>query len=154
MIKKLIPALLLSVLAASAHATVIDYSMTISNVASASGQFSGTDSNADGFLSLNELSAFAFDLPLVGYHFELDRVSDFGRYDIAANTWLHDAAGWSQTNFAYVSFDGGSLSVNTMNAGNVLTSVVPAPADVPEPASIALTGLGLLALRAARRSKK
>lgn len=154
MIKKLFPALLLSILATSANATVIDYTMTISNSASASGQFSGADGNADGFLSLNELSAFAFDIPVAGYHFELDRVSDFGRYNIAANTWLHDAAGWSQTNFAYVSFDGGALSVNTFNASNVLTSVAQAPADVPEPASVTLTALGLLALRAARRSKK
>ncbi len=152
MFKKLLSALALSIVATSASATVVDYTMTISNSVGASGQFTGLDGNADGFLSLNELSAFTFDIPAVGYHFELPIVSDFGRYNIAQNLWLHDASGWGQSNFAYVSFNGGSLSVNTTNASNVVTTS--AAAEVPEPAPVALFALGLLAIGAARRSKK
>ena len=154
MIAKLFSALLLTVVASSASATVVDYSMSIARTYQASGQFTGVDGNADGFLSLNELSAFTFDLPAVNYHFGLDIVSDFGRYDIVQNLWHHDAAGWGRTNFAYVSFNGGSSSVNTDNASNVITNVTRAPAQVPEPAPIALFALGLVAIGAARRSKK
>jgi hypothetical protein len=153
-ITKFLPALLLSALATSASATVVDYSMTVSSTYAASGQFAGTDSNADGFLSFNELSAFTFDLPLANYHFDLSVLSDFGRYQIAQNQWLHDGAGWGQSNFAYASFYNGGLSVNTTNASNVVTQAAAPANDVPEPAPMALLGLGLLAIGAARRARK
>lgn len=168
--KKFIVALALSLSAAGANAglldnattfdnryqlsgqlAVVDYTMTINGQYPASGQFAGIDANSDGFLSLNELSAFRFDV--LELHYDLAAVFDFGRYDIAGNTWLHDATGWGRDNFAYVSFNGGGESVNPTNASNVVT-VVDQASEVPEPASLVLSALGLFALGAARRKKK
>lgn len=135
----------------SGQLNVIDYTMTINDQYQAGGQFAGIDLDNDGFLRLNELSAFNFTLAHLAY--DLAAVYDFGRYDIAGNTWLHDAAGWGQQNFAYVSFNMGDASVNTTNASNVVT-VANGASEVPEPTSLLLSALGLFALGAARRKKK
>lgn len=154
-ITKFLPALILSALASSASATVVDYSLTISNAYAATGQFTGVDGNGDGMLNLNELSALKFDLDAANYHFTLGDVSHFGSYNIAQNLWQHDAGGWNQSNFAYVSFFNGSLSANTRNTTNVITLAAAAALSVvPEPAPIALFALGLLAIGTLRRSKK
>lgn len=156
MFKKILPTLLLSVVAASANATVIDYSMIISHIATASGQFTGTDNNADGFLSLDELSALTFDLPFANYHFDLSVVSSFGRYDILQNTWLNDGINNNQSKFAYITFNinNMSLEANPANTSDLVTRVAPASGNVPEPATAMLSALGLLALGAARRRKR
>ena len=154
MFKKILPALVLSVMAASAHATVIDYSMMVSHTAEASGQFTGVDHNADGFLSLDELSALTFNIPFANYYFDLGVVTSFGRYDIVQNLWLNDGLNRNGSNFAYVTFFDGALEANPANITDLVTRVAQAPADVPEPASMMLSALGLLALGAARRRKK
>ena len=154
MIKKILPALLLSFMAASANATVVNYSMIVSHTAEATGQFTGEDANADGFLSLPELSALNFDIDAVNYHFDLGVVSSFGRYDIAQNLWLSDGENRSGNNIAYISFFNGQLEANTANISDLVTSVAPQSADVPEPATAMLSALGLLALGAVRRRKK
>ncbi|SFC70396.1 PEP-CTERM sorting domain-containing protein [Massilia yuzhufengensis] len=156
MFKKLFPALLLAA-AANANATVIDYTMAVSAaMIPASGQFTGVDNNADGFLSQDELSALSFTIPSVNYHFTLADVTNFGRYDIALNTWLNEALNNNQKAIAWVTFMDGRLEASTLTVSNVVTRVAPAavPADVPEPASMALAALGLVALGATRRRKK
>ncbi|WP_296000809.1 PEP-CTERM sorting domain-containing protein [Rugamonas sp.] len=148
---KLLSALTLCCFAHGASATVINYSVTVDNFVAAYGQFTGFDSNADGILSKNELTAFSYEIP-GGYDFSLAQVSDFGSYNIAKNIWNHDASGWGLRNFAYVSFEHGLLSVNLLDTTDVVTTV--ARTSVPEPSSIALVALGLAAAWLARRRAK
>lgn len=89
----------------------------------------------------------------VGYHFDLSVVSGFGRYDITENTWLADGLGWDGVYNAYVSFHDGRLAAAPINVSDLVTQPAQA-ADVPEPASVLLSALGLLALGAARRRRK
>lgn len=118
------------------------------------GQFAGNDSNSNGILNLNELTAFSLsNFPAL----DVTGLFDFGSYVIASNTWNHDAQGWGQPNWAYFSFDyngsqGGTYSANTSNVTRISTSIV--RNDVPEPATMALLGLGMLGFAAARRRNK
>jgi len=73
----------------------------------------------------------------------------FGSYNIANNTWDHDASGWGQSDFAYFSWNSGQSAVITLFTFNMATTVV--EGNVPEPTSITLFILGILGFVAARR---
>jgi hypothetical protein len=144
-LKSIACAAMLSLCAASAGATTVNFTFQDNKF---TGTFSGSDGNGDSVLTLNELTSFAFrDYPQV----TVGTLFDFGSYNIAANLWNHDASGWGRTNFAYFSWDGGNSSANMTNTPGLATTQV---ADVPEPLSPALLGLGLLGIWAARRRQQ
>lgn len=167
---KIISTLALLCASMASHAVTVDYSTSIQMyddeagrqtlIDTGSGQFSGSDANTDGLLTINELSAFTYTPgdPRYGWTASLNLASlnNFGTYNIAANNWSADSyvGGDWQTNVYLYGVSGGSPVVIAPHYG-VTTSVV-ATAPVPEPETYAmmLAGLGALGWMGRRRQAK
>lgn len=146
-LKMLIVATFFSQASFAANATTVNFVVYAFGFPYQSGSFVGMDGNADGLLSLNELTYF------VDYteNIRLSDLSDFGSFNPVSNVWNADAFGWGINNIAWYSWHGGDYSANKLWA-TVKTEI--APSDVSEPASFALLGLGLFGFFAARMRKQ
>ena len=118
------------------------------------GSFTGTDSNNDGSLSLSELTSFVGtpqegDAPLT-----LSSLSSFGDFTYATNTWHENGYipyGWGNT--GYFAWNGGNNALGQFDEASVTTTITSNISAVPEPTSLAMMGLGALALAVSRKRK-
>ena len=151
MIKSLCAAAALATFASVATAAPVDVNFNAYQGSTLlfTGDFIGSDANHDGVLSLSELTSFSFSGQ--GYSASLGNLNSFGSYHIPTNLWSSDAEAWGQfATGAFFSFNHDSLALTSINGFSVTTTPV---SVVPEPATLAMMGLGALAL-AARRKRK
>jgi len=165
--RTILSALALACASMAANAVTVDYSASIPGDSEfpgyplGGGQFSGVDTNADGLLTMNELSAFTFNSASFMSSVTLGALNNFGSYDIAANHWTADTyvGGNYQNNYYFFSGTENDFKASAVYYSTVTTTVVPnavptAPVPEPETYAMMVAGLGVLGWMGRRRQAK
>lgn len=115
-------------------------------------QFTGNVEN-NGTINFGDLTSFTLS-DRFGDSSNLSNLVAFGTFDTNTNLWNNNAQAWNGFPWlAYATWDNYFLSFNTIDGGAYVITSETTP-NVPEPASLSLAGLGLLALAAVRRKAK
>ncbi len=151
--KKFLLVAVLSVISTIANAGVIvDFDVMNGNSVYGSGQFAGEDDNSNNFLTFEELDLFSFVAPNYGHDLSVSDLSSFGDFDILNEEWLSNAASWvGSPDNAWFTWNNHDYSVNSSWAVVITNAQI--DGQVPEPASLAILGLGLLGLGAVRKRR-
>ncbi|WP_286235116.1 PEP-CTERM sorting domain-containing protein [Thalassotalea sediminis] len=151
-IKAAIAGLILSI-SSIANAGLITVVFDITNYNDTLGSFSGSDTNNDMLLTLNELDSFNW--MSTSYNHVIDEISDlagFGDFDLSSNTWIPNGTSWiNSADDAYFTWNNRNSSVNASWAEVDIVSVT--RSSVPEPSTLAIFALGFLGF-ALRNFKK
>ncbi|MET0048712.1 MAG: PEP-CTERM sorting domain-containing protein [Sedimenticola sp.] len=150
--RMMITALILMMVSVSANALiVVDFT---TNYAGGgyfhNGQFTGTDANSDGILEFSELASFDILAGTYAGAATIANLNDIGDYLIAANSWIANGISWvGYSDEAWYTWDNRIYSARPADGWVVITS----NNSVPEPATLALMGLGLAGIGFARKKK-
>ncbi len=130
---------------------IVDFDVMYGDSVYGTGQFAGIDDNTNNFLGFDELDLFTFSAPGYGHNLNLIDLSSFGDFDIQADTWINNAVSWiGSSDNAWFTWNDRANSINSDWAVVITSSVA---TEVPEPASLAILGFGLLGLSIARKRK-
>jgi hypothetical protein len=116
------------------------------------GTFTGTDTNNDGTLSFSELTSFVATQKGGDPSLTLSDLSGFGDFSIATDTWHNNGviqAGYADS--AYITWNNGGNALATFDQAAVTTTITSLTSAVPEPTTLAMMGLGALALVVRRK---
>ncbi|HTD05719.1 PEP-CTERM sorting domain-containing protein [Undibacterium sp.] len=153
--KSILCATILVATSVAANATTIDFTFNINGGGQyGSGNFTGTDLNNDGFLTLNELTTFNGFITKEGSFVSLPSLFQFSAFDLTTDTWNTSPLQGNTGFHIWFSWNNGGNAVFN-SAFNMNTTVVSqdAPASVPEPLTLGLFAIGLLGLGVVRRRK-
>ncbi|WP_102798137.1 PEP-CTERM sorting domain-containing protein [Bowmanella denitrificans] len=130
-----------------ANASLITITFDITNYNDELGTFSGIDSNSDQLLQWSELSSFYWTSQHYGHKVTLADLTLFGDFDLQNNKWLANAKmPQVSTADAYFAWNNNGNAVRTSWASMRIVSTNGNQTSIPEPSSLVILGLGLLAL--------